>query len=480
MNRDFKKLILIISIMLIITMTACSSPKNEVVETNPVEEIKEEVPTKDANTGSLIDVSTDKKENVSPEMDAFLKMLTWDTSAADLKSYIKENIQYVSQEEAEKMIEFLLIYQTEAIEDFMITEDHFNEVYNHMNIAVIESISDKKLKASYKLLLDSSLILKFSEGYPYIDTDWESLREFSPYLHEDYDEVFDLYSKINSKAENLAYDPDEVDVLTPGDNIIKTETIVMNNDSSFLRKIANELYEAEIYNLMLGPEASHIYFWDEKDSEEYNDLMKLATKYPDSVFAKIINEIDNINIEEVSDVTKVIQKYTDFGLGSNKYMKTFNYNEGQGEYQIIQISIPEDKQKEDKVNNIIKMDIDKYIEEENIDGDFYISTDLKHADEQYISYEIYLEYKDWQGNEDSKYFYRTLDYLGEKYITLEEYLGKNFDLIKPDLERITGMELDTCPEFILYSDDISLFYMGEYGNEHIGSLNLKDLLLIMN
>ena len=195
MNRDFKKLILIISIMLIITMTACSNPKNEEVGTNPVEDRKEEVPTKDANTGSLIDVSTDKKENVSPEMDAFLKMLTWDTSAADLKTYIKENIQYVSQEEAEKMIEFLLIYQTEAIEDFMITEDHFNEVYDHMNIAVIESISDKKLKASYKVLLDSSLILKFSEGYPYIDTDWESLREFSPYLHEDYDEVFDLDRK---------------------------------------------------------------------------------------------------------------------------------------------------------------------------------------------------------------------------------------------------------------------------------------------
>lgn len=76
------------------------------------------------------------------------------------------------------MIEYLLIYQTETIADFSITEGYFDNVYDDMNQSVIDSISDKQLKAGYKELLDSSLILKFSENYPYVDTNWKSLKIF--------------------------------------------------------------------------------------------------------------------------------------------------------------------------------------------------------------------------------------------------------------------------------------------------------------
>lgn len=473
MKKNFKMLCVMISIILIITITACSGSKNEVVGTDSVKKINEQA--LDDKSGA--DLVADSNEDVNPELNTFLKIITPDTTTADLKSYIKENIQYVSQEEAEKMIEFLLIYQTETIDDFMITEEFFDKIYDDMNESVIESIQDDKLKAAYKLLLDSSLIIKFSENYPYIETDWESLKEFSPYLPKDYDTVFDLYSKIDSKTENQKYNPDEVDVTGLGEDIIKTEAIISNNPSNLLKKISNELYQAQLYNLMLGPEAGHIYFWSEKNSKEYSELMDLSNKYPESIFSKIINEIDNMFIEDASDVTGIIEKYLAFGLESNKFVETLNYNEDKGEYEIFQIKIPDNKDKEYSVNNIIEKTISNYIEESNIDGDFYLSTNLKHADEQYISYEMYLEYSDLQGNQDSRYFYRTLDYLQEKNITLEEYLGASFDSIKPQLEEILGEEIDSCPEFILYPNDISLFsYNQEGGPDHIASLNLKDLL----
>lgn len=91
--------------------------------------------------------------------------------------------------------------------------------------------------------------------------------------------------------------------------------------------------------------------------------------------------------------------------------------------------MPDNKQKENSINNIIKTDIDNYIQYENIQDVLYLSTDLKYVDEQYISYEIYLNFNDSNGNEDNVYLYRTIDYTQEKFITLEQYLGADLDIL---------------------------------------------------
>lgn len=90
------------------------------------------------------------------------------------------------------------------------------------------------------------------------------------------------------------------------------------------------------------------------------------------------------------------------------------------------------------------------------------------------------ECEDLKGNEDSTSFYRTLDYEQEKYITLDEYLDSSFDSKKPELERILDIEIDYCPDFILFSDDISLLYNEKEGTGYIGSLNQKDLYHLKN
>lgn len=110
MKPYLKTLIIIINIILVVAITACNPTKNGPPETNFAEEIKKKVSDNKFNTDSLIDPSSDSNEARSSEMNTFLKMLTPDTTTADLKNYIEENIQHVSKEEAEKMIEFLLIY----------------------------------------------------------------------------------------------------------------------------------------------------------------------------------------------------------------------------------------------------------------------------------------------------------------------------------------------------------------------------------
>ena len=465
MKRTNRKLFIIILLMLVINSAGCSNAKDEVGDSEPVAQaqgiISDNQPITEAN------------KQVSPEMSAFLKILTPDATTAVLKRYIDENIQSVSKQEAEKMIEYLLIYQTETIADFSITEGYFDNVYDDMNQSVIDSISDKELKAGYKELLDSSLILKFSENYPYVDTNWESLKKYSKFLPEDYDRLFDLFIKL----EGYEYNGDHVDVITLGEDIISTETIINSNVSNIYKKIRNKLYETQIYNLLLGPEASHMYLWSEKNSKEYSELMQLSDKYPKSTLSKIINDLDITQIEDISDGTTIISKYLTFGLDSNKYLEAINYNEGEAQYQTFQIKMPDNKQKENSINSIIKTDIDNYIKSKNIQDVLYLSTDLKYADEQYVSYEVFLSFKNSNGNEDNVYFYRTIDYIQEKFVTLEQYLGANINTINNELAGIIGEELETSPEFVVFSDEIHIISYNQ--NAENAFLNRKDLVPFM-
>lgn len=477
MKKYVKKLMLIFTSLLIFLVSACAKTEKVRIQVEAVEEKREEGLANHSDKDILIAPSPDSEKKISLEMDGFLEILTPETTTAELKAYMEENIQHVSKEEAEEMLEFLLIYQTEIIEDFMITEAFFDQAYEGMDESAIESILDETIKADYKLLFDSSLMPKFSENHLYIATDWKSLKKFSPYLPQVYDEILNLYIQM----EDYEYDGEELDVNGLGQDIIKTESLIRKQNASFFKKINNELYEAQLYNLLLGPEGSHVYLWEEKNNKEYDQLMKLSEEYPESTFAQIINEMDQAAAEEISDASDIIRNYLAFGLESENHMETVSYSEGQGDYEIIQVKIPGNDEKENKINNIIKAAIKKDIEEENIKGDFYVSTDLKYADEKYISYDALVNYIDLQGNEDYKYFYRTLDYLQEEYITLEEYLGASFDSIKRDLEEILGEEIDSSPEFLLFANDISLFSDNQEGRaEYRASLNLKDIILFQD
>ncbi len=465
---------LIIIIILILLLPACDKAEKDLVKVEAAEESKE-VLASHLDVDIPIDSRLSAEEEISSQMKGFLKILTPETTTAELKSNMEANIQYVSKKEAEKMLEFLLIYQTETIDDFIITEAFFDQVYDGMDESSLESILDEKVRADYKMLLDSSLRAQLSENHIYIATDWKSLKIFSPYLPQVYDEIFNLYIEI----ENYEYDEEEVAVAALGQDIIKTESIIRGHHSGFLKKISNELCEAQLYNLLLGPEGSHVYLWEDKNNKEYDELMKLSEQYPESTLAQIIDEIDQTPSEEISDASNIIRQYLAFGLESKNHIETVSYSEGQGDYELIQVKIPGDGQKENKINNIIKIDINRLIEEEDIKEYFYISTDLKYADEKYISYEVQVSYSDRQGNEDYKYFYRTLDYLQEEYITLEEYLGVSFDSIKDRLEEIVGEEIDSSPEVLLFAKDISLFSGNqEAGTRYIGSLHLKDITLL--
>lgn len=470
-----KKPIVIFVTILIFTITACHVGEKKVVEAKLTKNLQDKTLQAKTNTAPPIDVISNKDQEIELEMNAFSQLITPEATTADLKAYIDENLEYLNPHEIEEALEFILIYQTETMDDFIITEEIYNEQYKDLNQSLIDKISNEQIKAQYKLLLDSFLRIEFDEDYSYVTTDWQAIKKLSPYLPAAYEELIDLYIK-NDKAE---YYGEQVDVKARGQEIIKVEKMVKNSDSLLFNKLANELYQTLLYQLFIGPEGSHEYFWWDKNSEKYKDLIKLSQQYSDSLFSSIINDIAQVGMEEVY-TPDLINKYLTFGLDSGKRIETLYYNQDEGIYRIFQVEIPDNQGLEKSINQMITSEIANCIEE-NAYGDFYISTDLKYADDQYISYEIFLDYSDMEGNVENKYFYKTLDYLQGKYINLEEYLGASFDSIKHELEKYLGQELEACPDFILFANDISVLSYNQEGDaQYIGSLNLKDIYHLKN
>lgn len=463
----------IIILLILLGITGCSQNNKEPEVENKKEYIKpvdEEVEA----------VEEEASSNIGEEeiMEEFLNMINPYTSARDLGEYIEEKIEYVGQENAEEMLKWLVIYQTEIIDDFnrKIYEPGYLEALNENMDGVLDSrkinnIEDEEIRSDYQNLVDSFLtIVKYGE-HPVVETNWKRLDKFSSYVSENCREMIKLYDKI----QNYEYNREELDIGGISQDIIKTENILGKEESKFIKEKLNQLYSQQIYALLVGPEGSYLDMWLEKSSEDYREIIKLIEIYPESILAEIISETNKAQ-DETMDVIGVLNKKLQFGLNSNKYIENVFFEKDNGEYHIIEIRIPENKEKQDSINHTIKKDIEEYLKEKQIDEDFNLNIFHNYEDERYISYEGILNYKDLQGNYvDTISFYRTLDYIDEEFITLEEYLNADFNTIKKDLERISGREINSIPDFLISYGGMDLYL--EEGNYIDGYLNLtkKDL-----
>lgn len=473
------KRIFIIILLMIVVATGCKDNKEDEDKAN----LDKNSDMLEDEIGNPIDKEENKEDKAIKTMDAFSYMIKPQTNASELADYIKANIQYVNREDAEKMIEYLLIYQTEIIDDFnnKIYEDGYLEALNlgmngELDEAKLDNISDESIKADYKELIDSILTIRRYEEHPAVESDWKALKEFSSFVSQDFREMINLYSKI----QNYEYNREQLEVEAISQDIIKTESLLKNQQSDFIEKKALELYDLQIYALLIGPEGTYLDWWMDKDSREYKDIIGLIEKYSDSSLAKIIFHIKESKIESIMDVIEIINTNLQFGLKSDYYIETIDCQEGIGEYKILQIRMPDDEIKEDSINSAIKKDIHQYIENTNADEEFLLTTYLNYEDEQYISYEVFIDYYNSKSSDSYDMFYRTFDYVEEKYISLEDYLGQDFQTIKKDLEEISGKSIETLPEFQLIPSGISLLLKEEDGMEGYIHLNHKDLLPYTN
>lgn len=461
------KTLLIIILIISVMATACRSTSKNIeseemdiskegatklgeVGANEVEEVE---PIK-ATEGEPIIKSREKIE------DSFLGNLSSPyVTAQAIGIYIRENIGYVSEDEADKMFQWLLIYQNQTKEDFMYViegEKYLKAFYNDMEgdfeKSKLDNIQDNFIKEDYTELIDSFLILEDQRDYLHIAINWNDLIEYSSYLSDDFRKIIEINKKVNY----YEYDRYEFDVEGLSKDIMIIEEILKNKNSTFIQMEGNELYRSLLGKLLVGSQGRYINHYEEKNSKEYKSLMELKSKYPESRLEKIIQDIDLIEVGNIMDIVDIIDKNLQFGLKSDNHMGKKIVENDNGEYEIIEVSMPSDIEKQNRINNLIRLDTEIFIESLVEDKSFNFEMESYLQNNRYIFYSGSIVLTDSSDDYEYIVMYRTLDYLEERYVTLEDYLDVDFNFIRDFVEELTGVKIESLPEFSILDTGIDL------------------------
>lgn len=456
-----KKLFLMILIVSIIA-SGCNKTPEKIISVD--NDISKEGPI-EVGENEIIEVIEEPILRIrSKIVDPFLEKFPPDFTGADLGIYIRENIAKASIDEADKMIEWLLIYQEKVQNDFNDNaweDEYMNVLNNHMKGSLdkskIESIENERVKNDYINLVNSFLTIDNYYEHPVVDTDWLALMEYSQYISNDLKQIIEL----NKKFYFYEYDREKVDVDGLSKDIIILEKITRNNKSTFINWQANYLCRSLIYDLLLGPENAYLFHYDGKGSKEYNSIMALTQEYPESKLKEIIEDLDLIDEENIWAAIDIINEKFQFGLNSDNYIKVNIIENQNGQYELLEICMPSNIEKQDEINNIIKLDTEQYIESLAKDKTFILFDDMgaiKFQNDRYISYGGTLKTIDSNGNEDYYYLHRTLDYIKGKYITLEDYFDADWIFIQEYIERLNEVKIESLPEFQLSHWGIEFYF----------------------
>jgi len=456
----------IIILIILITATGC---KNMDLENKEDPNIDEDGQT----NGEDVNVTEEQKV-----MNKFLDMINPETTADDLGAYIRENISYVNEKHAEEMIQWLTIYQTEAINEFneKISEPSYLDVLIEdmewvLDESKIENIENKEVKQDYQNLIDGYLTIVRYQETPVVETDWKALSKLSDYVSDDVGEVLVLYQKI----QNYEYERAKLDVKGIMEDMIKTESILEKHKSGFINTMANKIYNLQTYSLLVGSEGINLELFFGKNGKAYEEISRKKDENPNTLTGKMIDDLEKRDYKEVWEVYDAIVENLKFGITSNNYITNKEFKKDNKEYKIFQIVMKDNEEKQNRINDIIEKDTDDYISKLEDKDELIISVYSDFQGDQYLSYNVFVNYPYYE-NQENLSLYRTFDYVNEKYIELEDYLGIDFNELKDYLKSIKGIEINSSPEFQLSDRGIVLIIEGAEGIEKYIQLSKKDLV----
>lgn len=322
--KFLKKLFILMLIVSIIATGCTNTSKNTIAKDNdilkeePIELPKENIEVKKEPMETKLEPTS---EIIPKVVDPFLERFSPDVTAADIGIYIRDNIANASKDEADKMIEWLLMYQDEAQSNFntRIWEDEYmnvliNDMDGELDKSKVKNIKDEDIKNDYITLVNSFLTIRTYDENPNVETNWVDLIQYSSYLSDDFREIV----KLNKKTNYYEYDYEGLDVEGLSKDIIILEEIAKNNKSTFIKWKASDLCRELIYHLLLGPEGGYLFYYDGKGSKEYHSIMELRSKYPNSILKGIIEDLDLIDEEDIWGAIDIIEEAFQFGLYSDK------------------------------------------------------------------------------------------------------------------------------------------------------------------
>ena len=446
------------TIALSLLIAACA-PSQQVVESeieNNNEVIVENNDQVTATDEQKQEEVVDEEANNSDESQLwldFMNMVKQGTSASTLAAYIDSNISSASILEADGMIQWLLIFQTSAIQDGnnrVYTEEYINALNYDMdgtlNPDLIPKIQDDAIASFYQNLYDAHLTIVRYEETPVVETNWDALTSYLDYVSEDLAYII---------QENVDYRYGFLDGYGDYAQVIASlEKRLDHLENNFVASLMRNLHSTMISNLLIGPEGTFMNtFVDKSESyytgDLYDALVAFAHENDSSDFAKLILKLDTTEWTSYEEPTAIISSYYPFGYGIPFQWISETGDAGNNYNTWMTLTSDVYPEVAEKVNTSLNLALMSMVNDLNLPEDYSLSMYQNYSSEKYASVSVYISYNDINGNYIFHNEAYTFSLEDGSELSLADYLHVSQDDLLDTIRDMTGETFTLIPNYYL-------------------------------
>lgn len=411
--------------------------------------------TSETITTGLTETTDAPETSQAPEslMDRFEALLVPSSNAGDLGLFIKEYGQEATPEEAQIMLEWLIIYQSDLIlkiNDLIYTEAYANPLYDVMggmlDPSKVSDIEDPQVREDYQTLVDGYLTLVRYEETPVIETDWSALAALEGVFSQELAAFLTL--KASSHA---AYSED---YYAMAEKVIMVEDMIDATEDDFLKSQLQGLHRNLVYALLTGPEGMHMGAFVGKSDDLYLALTAFAADYPDTSFGQFLLELDDATWETYVGPQNAVESYLAFGYGSHyQWLREKEVTETvEGE----RVTLMSDTRPDiaTKVNEGVDQAIETLAQV--TEGTYAYTVYAYYSTEAYVSLYVSLHYLETPEKVTYLESALTFDLMTGDLLKLNDYLGLSEEAAIGFVNETNGTDYSLLPDFQMASTGLIL------------------------
>jgi len=351
------------------------------------------------------------------------KLLASDMLTDDYVDYMEENIRDASPEKAEKMIEALMIFQSETIAagNLLLDEPAYREalfaVEYDEDIERIEDIEDEEIKVFFKHIEDAYLKVDNDEDILFLTMDWSKIED----LDADFSEAFDYVIKMRSED---AYDFTE-DYYDLAKETIRLEVMEDKVKSSFVKTQMEALYDEWTGELLIGQVGQNYGAYTEKSGPVYEEMMAFAEAYSTSALGRFLLELEALESDDQVDYA-MTAFFISENLGAKKWLPITQEDKGSISQSLSYQEIGQ-SEKTDKMNEVmagLTKDLKDYaISNSTFEAPNYtIEMYPVYYDNRYVTLSMWIDYQHTTAENKVYSQLVTMDMKTGDHLTLDSYL----------------------------------------------------------
>jgi len=436
-------------IIIVLGVTGCQGARSP----EPEPELPEEQPAGDVEQKPPVEEQLSEEEVI---MGDFARLIAGGDSAA-VGVFIDEHIDRVCPASAEYMIEMLVVVHQRLAEEmnFKIFGSDYMEALNRdmegvLRRNLIDNIKDPAIREEFRAVSDSKLRVVRYEETPVVETDWEAIAGLKAYFSEDFARMTVLYDLIQNNR-RLYEGEGNKDLVS---DILLAESLILENDSGFLRTMLEEIYKKQIGAFLVGPEGSYIGAFMTKSGPDYERITSYKATYEGHDLGRLVDKLEVLETDEFSLIGEVINSHNVFGVHSEMSYLPKSLIEGQGPFTIARVEIPGNSALEEKINRTIDETANSL--QSDIQGEKTLFVHPTFGSEALLSLSLSASFSGEEGAYDYRQAFLTIDMTNGERMTLEDFLGLPYDSYVAPLEEILGTPVPATAEFSVESFGISL------------------------